>query len=109
MKAPALLAYLVASACAHHPSRVAWSDIELGFRTCGARAQLEAVLDRACALTVTANRTAPRTATIAPADCRAVLSLAANRASRSQQRAAALHRRRRDHPRQRSHGLRVLE
>jgi hypothetical protein len=84
MKAGALVASFLASACAHHPSRVAWSDIELGFRTCGARAQLEAVLDRACTLTVTANRTAPRTTTIAPADCRAVLSLAANRASRSQ-------------------------
>ena len=78
-----MIACMLASACAHQPLRVAWSDIELGHHTCGPRAELELVLDRTCTLVVKANRETPRRTSIAAADCHAVLAMAANPRSHS--------------------------
>jgi hypothetical protein len=81
MKIAAVLASMVLSGCAHHAAQVAWSRIELGHGSCGARAEVELVLDHACAATVTANGTQARRAPLDAADCQAVLAMAAHRAA----------------------------
>jgi len=68
------------SCASARPTRLAWSDIELG-HPCGPRAKIELALDRSCTLAYAANREPVRHAALDRARCDRIFAMAAHRGS----------------------------